>query len=235
MAAKASGWYMNSLPLKFLLSPFKALYTVFLIVLIIFGLSLISQNYLQTPDLLNQELKHMELVQHDKRSLWQDENRPSENINISVARLSYHALSTMFFEWTQVNTALAAQTETDFGYRFKNYLMPRLDLLKHFDKTLQLISLRIGNIFLFVGLAFTTYVLALIDGLVMRRIRQKNASRESAGIYHRAKYWRSGIIWLSILFYLCSPFTLSPYWLLLPIFSSAYMVFLQAKYLKKYL
>lgn len=233
MSAKSSGWYMNSLPLKFLLSPFKAIYTVFLIVLIIFGLSLVTQNYLQTPDLLEQELACLEHINHNQPILWQD--RPPEKLNITVSRTSYRTLSTVFFEWTQVNKALAAQSESDFGYRFKNYLIPRLDLLKHFDKTLQVISIRIGNICLFIGLAALLYILALIDGLVMRRIRQENASRESAGIYHRAKYWRSGIIWLSILFYLCSPIVLSPYWLLVPISSSAYMVFLQAKYLKKYL
>ncbi|WP_241158679.1 DUF4400 domain-containing protein [Neisseria yangbaofengii] len=219
--------------MKFLLSPFKAIYTVFLILLIIFGLSLATQNYLQAPDLLEQELSRLKAINQDQATLWQ--HRPSEQLNTTVARTSYRTLSTVFFEWSQINKALSAQSESDEGYQFKNYLIPRLDLLKHFDKTLQVISIRIGNICLFIGLAALLYILALIDGLVMRRIRQENASRESAGIYHRAKYWRSGIIWLSILFYLCSPIVLSPYWLLVPILSSTYMVFLQAKYLKKYL
>lgn len=232
MADKNNGWYMNSLPLKFLFSPFKALYTVFLIVLVIFGVSLFTQNYFKQDSLLEQEVRQLTVI-GTQPIVAGDNNKPS--INTSVSRATYQALSTVFFDWTLVNTALQAKNENDFGYKFKNYLMPRLDLLQHFDNTLKVIAIRIGNISLYLGLAVLLYLLATIDGLVMRAIRQRNASRESAGIYHRAKYWRVGITWLSIMVYLCMPFAIHPYILLLPVGLSAWMVFVQCKYLKKYL
>lgn len=232
MADKNNGWYMNSLPLKFLFSPFKALYTVFLIVLVIFGVSLFTQNYFKQDSLLEQEVRQLTAI-GTQPIVADDNNKPA--INTSVSRATYRVLSTVFFDWTLVNTALQAQNENDLGYKFKNYLMPRLDLLQHFDNTLKVIAIRIGNISLYLGLAVLLYLLAAIDGLVMRAIRQRNASRESAGIYHRAKYWRVGITWLSIMVYLCMPFAIHPYILLLPVGLSAWMVFVQCKYLKKYL
>lgn len=231
MAAKSSGWYMNSLPLKFLFSPFKALYTIFLIILVIFGVSLISQNYFKSDSLLEQEVKQLSTI-GTKPII---DGNTTLAINTTVSRKTYKALSTVFFDWTFVNTALKARSENDFGYKFKNYLMPRIELLQHFDDTLKVIAIRIGNISLYLGLALLLYTLAAIDGLIMRAIRQQNASRESAGIYHRAKYWRVGVTWLSIMIYLCMPFAIHPYILLLPILISAWMIFLQAKYLKKYL
>ena len=46
MPTNTSAWYMNSLPLKFLFLPFKAAYTLFLIVLLIFGSSMLTQTIL---------------------------------------------------------------------------------------------------------------------------------------------------------------------------------------------
>ena len=83
-----------------------------------------------------------------------------------------------------------------------------------------------------LGLEFET---ALFDGLMQCKIRQKNASRESAGIYHRAKYWRTGLVSLVILIYLCLPIAIPHYLLLVPIGLLASLVFIQAKFLKKYL
>lgn len=224
--ANNNGWYMNSLPLKFLFHPFKTFYVFCVIIALIFGSSMVAQTYFHQPSLLQQEMARM-----NSGSL----NNQSTHINIQVAKTSYAILSTVFFDWTRINTALKAQTENDSGYHFKKVLSPHTELLQHFDETLKVISIRLGNISLFLGLAAILFCTAIIDGFVMRAIRQKNASRESAGIYHRAKYWRVGITWMSILLYLSLPISINPYLLILPIGFVAGMAFFQAKYLKKYL
>lgn len=194
-------------------------------ILLIFGSSMVAQTYFHQPSLLQQEMQQI-----NSGSL-----KTQSNINIQIAKISYSALNTIFFEWTYINTALKAKKEDDAGYRFKQVLLPYSEILRHFDETLKVIAIRLGNISLFLGLAMILFGAALIDGLTMRAIRQKNASRESAGIYHRAKYWRVGITWLSVLVYLSLPISINPYWLMVPIAFVALMVFLQAKYLKKYL
>lgn len=216
---------MNSLPLKFLFHPFKTAYVFLVMILLIFGSSMVAQTYFHQPSLLPQEMQQI-----NSGSL-----KTQSNINIQIAKISYSALNTIFFEWTYINTALKAKKEDDAGYRFKQVLLPYSEILRHFDETLKVIAIRLGNISLFLGLAMILFGAALIDGLTMRAIRQKNASRESAGIYHRAKYWRVGITWLSVLVYLSLPISINPYWLMVPIAFVALMVFLQAKYLKKYL
>lgn len=223
--ANNNGWYMNSLPLKFLFHPFKTAYVFLVMILLIFGSSMVAQTYFHQPSLLPQEMQQI-----NSGSL-----KTQSNINIQIAKISYSALNTIFFEWTYINTALKAKKEDDAGYRFKQVLLPYSEILRHFDETLKVIAIRLGNISLFLGLAMILFGAALIDGLTMRAIRQKNASRESAGIYHRAKYWRVGITWLSVLVYLSLPISINPYWLMVPIAFVALMVFLQAKYLKKYL
>lgn len=230
MAAKNSGWYMNSLSLKFLFSPFKAFYTLFLIIITIFGLSLMTQTYFHQPSLIGQELKYVNEL--ESTPLLSD--APS-TVNLKVAKAVYHGLSTLFFDATGINKSIASTDENEFGYRFKKYWQTHYQQLQHLDDTLKVIAIRIGNITIFIGLFFVLSILAVIDGLVMRAIRQKNASRESAGIYHRAKYWRAGITWLTLMLYLCTPIAVSPYILAIPICLSAYMTFLQMKYLKKYL
>lgn len=229
-AKSASGWYMNSLPLRFLFAPFRTVYVLFLIILTIFGLSFVTQTYFHQPSLLNQEIKQLE--QLNTRSLLSD--NPT-TVNQTVSRTVYIGLGTAFFDWTGINRALQAQNESDAGYRFKSYLQTHREWLKHFDNTLKVIAIRLGNVSLFIGLALILNLLAITDGLVMRAVRQSNASRESAGIYHRAKYWRTGIIWISILLYLSLPVAISPYLLAIPIALCAWLSFLQAKFLKKYL
>lgn len=240
MVTKSSGWYLNSLPLKFLFWPFKMLYTVFLIILVVFGVSLFTQTYFHQPSLLSQEIQQLGRLNQtvtpilDALPSIQDDNSDTP-LNIRVTRQSYRLLSGLFFDITGINKALATTDTDSVGFRFQSYLKQHYAALKHFDQTLQVVSIRLGNISLFFHIIWVLIIVALTDGLVMRAIRQKNASRESAGIYHRAKYWRSGILWLSMVLYLSMPVVLNPYVLVLPISLITVMTFLQAMYLKKYL
>ncbi|MBJ1807828.1 traD domain protein [Neisseria meningitidis] len=96
MPSNTSAWYMNSLPLKFLFLPFKAIYTLFLIVLLIFGSSVLTQNYFGTGNLLEDEIKWSESVGHDAFP----GKEVGDTINLQIARLSYKGLKTVFFDLT---------------------------------------------------------------------------------------------------------------------------------------
>lgn len=226
--AKDNNWAMNSLILKFITGPFRILWLLFTVIAIIFVSSLVMQTYFHQPALVDQEWEQV-------KQLSISHTQKKNDLNLIVADKTYSGLSFMFFDLTGINVALQASGPADAGYGFKKMLLKHYDLLRHLDATIKVIAIRIGNISLFLTLILIVFITALIDGLVQRAIRQKNASRESAGIYHRAKYWRVGIVWLSLMTYLALPVSINPYWLVLPIFCMAILMFLQAKYLKKYL
>lgn len=246
MAKKQHGDFIaESLVLRFLTAPLKWFKIILLVTAIVFGSSIIMQNWFHRPDLLEQELSATS--QLGQQTVWQQlhpadpkkpetENRLSENaLNLTVTRYVYTALSTVFYEWIPINYLLAT-SPGDIGYNIKEqFLESNRYYLERFDQTLRIISLRLGNA-AFIGL-FALYLCipVVTDGLVQRRIRQENASRESAGIYHRAKYWRTGIVSCSLLGYLACPWPMSPLWLFIPVGAVSTMVYLQAKYLKKYL
>ncbi|MBR0129190.1 MAG: DUF4400 domain-containing protein, partial [Neisseriaceae bacterium] len=91
------------------------------------------------------------------------------------------------------------------------------DAAQHLHSTLKIISLRIGNAAIYIFYSLLLGIIALIDGLNARKIRQANAGRESASLYHRAKYLRTGILFSSIFLYLTLPFAINPQWLMLPV------------------
>ena len=240
----------ESLVLRFLTAPVKLLKIILLVIAILFGSSIILQSYFYRPDLLQREIENT--LQLGNQSLWQqwtasDERLPEHNrmssengspdtgINLTLTRYTYTALSTVLYEWIPLNYLLESNPG-DIGYSFKEqFLEPNRGYLERFDQVIRIISLRLGNIAFLSIFALYLSLLAVIDGLVQRRIRQENASRESAGIYHRAKYWRTGIVSTSLILYLSTPFPISPLWLLIPVCGGAGMLYLQAKYLKKYL
>lgn len=246
MAKKQHGDFISeSLVLRFLTAPLKWLKITLLITAILFGSSIIMQNWFHRPDLLEQELSVTSKL--GQQTVWQQlhsedtdkpetENRPSKNtLNLTITRYVYTTFSKVFYEWIPINYLLATSPE-DIGYNIKEqFLESNRYYLERFDQTLRIIALRLGNA-AFIGL-FALYLCipVLTDGLVQRRIRQDNASRESAGIYHRAKYWRTGMVSCSLLGYLACPWPISPLWLLVPVGVVSAMVYLQAKYLKKYL
>jgi hypothetical protein len=76
---------------------------------------------------------------------------------------------------------------------------------------------------------------ALADGLVQRYIRRESAGRESANLYHRAKYLQIVGGLLMIMLYVTVPVAIDPRWLFSWLAIAALLAFLQAKFYKKYL
>ena len=52
-----------------------------------------------------------------------------------------------------------------------------------------------------------SYAVGMIDGLIERSIRRYSGGRESATLYHRAKYAIAGVVGLSLFVYVCVPMT----------------------------
>lgn len=75
----------------------------------------------------------------------------------------------------------------------------------------------------------------LVDGLVQRYIRREGAGRESANLYHRAKYLQLVGGLLVGMLYVTVPVAIDPRWLFAWVAMAAFLAFLQAKYYKKYL
>lgn len=109
-----------------------------------------------------------------------------------------------FFDVTGLDTLFESSTNTlqNTMQFVLAGLEPHLDTL---NDTLKVLAIRIGNIVAFMPLALVIATVSLTDGLSQGRVRQANAARESAAIYHRAKYWRMGIIWLTCLTYFLLP------------------------------
>ena len=222
-----NNFLQQSMSIKFLLAPFRWTIVVLMVVLILFAASIISQTYFHQTELLTYELEQTANV------FTQGDNN-GNTFHFVVSRYCYQALYWLFFDVTGVDTLFESSTNTlqNTMQFVLAGLEPHLDTL---NDTLKVLAIRIGNIVAFMPLALVIATVSLTDGLSQRKIRQANAARESAAIYHRAKYWRMGIIWLTCLTYFCSPFPLHPAMLLIPLALLGILIYLQAKYLKKYL
>ena len=210
--------------LQTLTLPFRSVRVLIFAIIILFGSSFVLQTYFHKPELLTQELQLAQNIGITKSiaqsgNMKQEETKPP--INIRITCHIYQALHWLFFDTLRLEQI--AQNPKAYN------------IVQQFKGTLKVISMRLGNIAIYIFYAFLLSTIALIDGLNARKIRQSNAARESASLYHRAKYLRTGILWGSIFLYLTVPFSLSPQWLLIPVIGIAITVFIQAKYLKKYL
>lgn len=152
-----------------------------------------------------------------------------------IAKYTYQGLHHLFFNMTGINDLTAHGPQSTIGEHIWSVLQPHQDKLYRLDQTFKVVSLRFGNLAAYLPLLIILVSVSIYDGLMQRKIRQSNASRESAAIYHMSIYWRFGVIWTSAILYLCLPVSISPALLLLPIAFICVLMHIQAKYLKKYL
>lgn len=206
--------------LRTLTMPFRSMRIIIFAIVILFGTSLFLQTYFHKPEILNDELVMAQKIGITK-NLTQQVKQNKTPINITITRYTYKGLYWTFFQ------ALRLEKMPE-SHRF-------YDAVQHLHSTLKIISLRIGNAAIYIFYSLLLGIIALIDGLNARKIRQANAGRESSSLYHRAKYLRTGILFSSIFLYLTLPFAINPQWLMLPVIGIALSIFMQAKYLKKYL
>ena len=99
----------------------------------------------------------------------------------------------------------------------------------------QILAVRAAILVSLLPLALLAYAVALVDGLVGRNIRRVAGGRESATIYHRAKYFHLVALTVTIAGYLWWPAALSPQGLfVLAIGFFAWLLRTQCQYYKKY-
>jgi conjugal transfer protein traD len=228
MARQSSDFLSKSTSIGIITTPFKWICIILLIVIILFISSISIQSYFGQEHLLEAELLKTQQV----FSSIENDDVP---FHIKITRFAYETLYLAIFNVTGIESLLSeAQSDAiNFGLAgMLDSFKPELAIL---NDTLKIISIRIGNISAFFPLLFISISSAFFDGLMKRKVRQQNAGRESAAIYHRAKFWRTGILWTTIFIYLSMPFSIDPIILLIPITLLSIAIFLQAKYLKKYL
>lgn len=225
---KAGSFITEAISIRFLLAPLKLLVTILLIMMVLFVSSLITQSWFHQPALLEQELAHTQAI-------FEAASTPNDDFHIILIRRCYDTLYWFFFELTGLHELFVFGPKSELGQMVGDALLPHQDKIEILNQTLKIISIRMGNLFAYLPLLLCITITTVFDGLMQRKIRQQNAARESAGIYHRAKYWRTGMVWTAILVYLYLPISISPTWIMVPICLIGVLVFLQAKYLKKYL
>lgn len=209
--------------LRTLTLPFRSARILILTILILFGSSIALQTYFHSPNLLQQELNIAQKIGTTQSIFHHEQQQPITKppMNIIITRHTYNGLYWLFFKAARLEEVSASNQF--YGY------------IQQFNGTLKIISMRLGNAAIYLFYAVFLSIIALIDGLNARKIRQANAGRESASLYHRAKFLRTSVLWSSIFLYLVIPVAISPQWLLIPVIGIALSVFMQAKYLKKYL
>ncbi|WP_373740388.1 DUF4400 domain-containing protein [Neisseria sp.] len=196
-----------------------------LIALLMFGASLIVQSNYQQQHLLAHELE---------TTLRMFAGRDG-GYHTVITKYAYQGLHHLFFDLTGINDLIEYGPQSTIGEHIWSVLQPHQDKLLRLDQAFKIISVRLGNLSAYLPLLIILAAVSIYDGLMQRKIRQSNATRESAAIYHMSIYWRFGVIWTSVILYLCLPVSLSPALLLLPITFICVLMHIQARYLKKYL
>ncbi len=85
-------------------------------------------------------------------------------------------------------------------------------------------------------LFLAAYLVALVDGLVLRYIRREGGGRESAFIYHRSKYMSVMLLGSAMSALLLLPLEFEPRWVFPPLaLCVGFMARIQWQYYKKYI
>ncbi|HEX6961753.1 MAG TPA: DUF4400 domain-containing protein [Lacipirellula sp.] len=100
----------------------------------------------------------------------------------------------------------------------------------------QLFGVRLGNLATALPLFALTYCAASVDGLTERAVRRARGGRESASLYHRAKYLRVIVLVTTAAVSLLVPVSIDPRYIWVPAaLCVAFLARLQWAYYKKHL
>lgn len=80
----------------------------------------------------------------------------------------------------------------------------------------QLVGVRFASLLLMLPLIVLVYSVALADGLCQRAIRRTCGGRESASLYHRAKYGQEVLVVTGLLVVLVMPVSMDTRWVGMP-------------------
>ena len=225
MATKRQGVHDN-LELHFVLMPFKIIYLSFLLGLMFVTISLGSL-YCFCNDI---ELTNMLHLYFQSRF-------DNSNMHQITASYFFRSVDWLVFDLTKIRDALIYSYPSDsFWFKYQLFLKQHTEGLNHFVLAAKVLSFRAGIVATYiVFLAPLLFFVAAFDGLSQRAIRRDNIGRESAGIYHRVKYWNRGITILLILVLLATPVYISAQWYIPSVVLWAILAQTTFKFYKKYI
>ena len=171
--------------------------------------------------------------------LLQYQNSDTSKVHLTQTMVEqlYRFLHWTFFDLTQIKQSLSEPLiRKSPGYSIHLFIIKQYENWVKLDGVLKIISFRLATIASFLMMiASILYFLAVIDGGVRRSIRRDLIGRESAGLYHRMKYFNYVLLILGFEMYLTMPFFIPEHTIILFIAMSAFLYSIQIKYYKKYL
>ena len=225
MAGEQSSSVFDNMTLQMVLSPFKWVFSWIFILAIIFSVAISCQMYFNTAKII--DLQQIYTQEYH----WQIQLTMGKHWINGISNWVLSKLNWLLFEATGIYQVINSPMQQD---GFTRLVMAYADRITTLFIIVELIAIRVGTIAISTALLCIMNFNAMIDGMVARSIRQASAGRESAGIYHKAKYFRKAIYSLTALVYLSWPNSVHPVLLLIPVFISVLLTQLQFKYWKKY-
>ena len=225
MATKRAAVHDN-LELHFIALPFKLAYVYGLLTLTVFLIATAMLCYFTTPQELQTILDRYLRTRMDGADWHQ-----------AIGAKIYTFLNWLLLELTQIRAVMGATYQPQTAYfNLQKFLFSHAEGLNQFVLALKVMSYRIGVLCTYtLFLAPLLFVVAMFDGAGQRAIRRDNIGRESAGIYHRVKYWNRASTILFIQFFVAAPFFINPQFFVVPVLVWACFVTTTFKYYKKYL
>jgi hypothetical protein len=226
MARTSNNTVFEAAELRLVMSPFRkvlvyVLTAIFLASVSIFTLFVFVDN-----------LGATHLLQQYQRS-----DASKVHLTQTMVEQLYKFLHWIFFDLTQIKQSLSEPLiRNSPGYSIHLFIVRHYESWVKLDGVLRIISFRLATITsVFIMIASILYFLAVIDGGVRRSIRRDLIGRESAGLYHRMKYFNYVLLILGFELYLTLPFFTPEHTIILFIAMSAFLYSVQIKYYKKYL
>lgn len=113
-----------------------------------------------------------------------------------------------FFVWFNYDL-LASLMEIDALHRVTAYIKAAVTVIQLFFVRLTIIGFSLPVFIVFI-------ICSLVDGLMVRELRRFGGDRESAFVWHNAASWIKPLTITPFIFYLTSPWSIHPNWIVLP-------------------
>lgn len=225
MARNGKDTVFEAVELRLIMSPFRKIMVYFLAAIFLATISVFALFFFVDKE-------------HTIYLLSQYHNSEINQVSLmkQLSKSVYEYLHWLCFDLTQIKQSLSeTPIKGNPGYSIHLYFLKHYESWVKLDWVLQVISFRLAIIvsyFLMVG--STMYFVAIIDGGVKRAIRRDLIGRESAGLYHRMKYFNYVLIVLGFELYIAAPLYLPEYFIIFFFALSAFLYSIQIKYYKKY-
>ncbi|MBD3610827.1 MAG: DUF4400 domain-containing protein [Hydrogenovibrio crunogenus] len=155
-------------------------------------------------------------------------NSDFKQIMVAPVEIASFALKLMY-EYVIETSHLSVLIEMLKGTVYEQYFMA-------ISYTVQLNAVRLAVIVMSLPAFVLFGVYAVVDGLNERDVRTWSGGRESSFVYHHTKRWIAPFIYLPVIVYLSSPWSIHPSLFMLAFaLPFSYAIWLATMYFKKYM